>query len=407
MLHAAVFPRVRHACYSEPMTPLEEQPQQTHTVQSAATYRRIATLFLALTVGVVGLAAYVVFSRAEVIVMSKQEEVKADFIIDVARMAGNGEVRGDVLELSESMTSTFPSASVVTIDAPSEGTVKIVSTMSRAQTLVATTRLLTADDRLFRIRDTVTVPAHGFVTVAAFSTEAGVKGAAPAGTSFSIPGLNPESQKLFTTIAVATFVGEKKDVRMVTQQDVDKAVEVLRDKLVAELGDKMRIAAKEGLSSEDAEAKWGEFIDVTETSRVTSVPVGSDAPEFTLTIGIKATGVFYDEKAFDAEVSSRLGDRVMDGRTLHSVDAASVKKEVEKRDLVAGRINVRVTASGLSIMSTASPALEKSKLIGIKDDAAKTYLESIDGVASASIKTSPFWMHRMPNVAEHISVEVR
>ena len=104
---------------------------------SIALYRRIATVFLVLTAAVVGLVAYVVLSRATVVVLSKQEEAKADFVLDVAGKATAGEVPGVVAQESDTLTQKFPSTSVVKVDAPSTGRVKITSSLFRSQTLVA------------------------------------------------------------------------------------------------------------------------------------------------------------------------------------------------------------------------------------------------------------------------------
>lgn len=373
------------------------------TVQSARTYRRIATVFLLLTVIVVSLASYVIFSRAEVTILSEPQEVTGDFLIDVVRGAGAGEVPGDVFELSDTASATFPSASVVTVDQPAEGRVRIVSKLYRAQTLVATTRLLAADGRLYRLRKTVVIPGNGTLETDAYADKVGTEGEIAAGEKLSIPGLNAETGRFFEVSTVAAFMGGKKEVHMVTQADVDKAAEVLQGKIRDSLGARMRITADEVLGQGDR----SESVSVTETARRIDNPVGSDAAQFTLAIDANATGVFYDRAAFTAVLRAKLSDKLFEERTLTTVDAASVKVSVEKRDLVAGRANLRVTASGTSAMSANTPALDPAKLAGISVTSAVDYLQSIDGVASASIKVSPFWAGRMPTVPEHIKIEIR
>jgi hypothetical protein len=59
------------------------------------------------------------------------------------------------------------------------------------------------------------------------------------------------------------------------------------------------------------------------------------------------------------------------------------------------------------MLSAELPALEKSKLTGVTVDAAKTYLEHLDGVSSVSVRVSPVWARRLPTIADHITVEVR
>lgn len=368
---------------------------------SIALYRRIATAFLVLTALVVALVAYVVLSRATVVVLSKQEEIAADFVLDVSVKPGPGEVPGTMLEVSDTLSQTFPSTSVVKVDAPAEGRVKIATTLSRSQTLVATTRLLTPDGVLFRIKSTVVVPAGGSVEVDAFADQPGASGNV-GNVTFTIPGLNPDTRRFFTVETVRSMEGGLKDVRMVTTQDVDAAEAVLRQKLETSLAERLREKAKEA-----GGATSGEIIAYETTRKLTDVPVGSEEETFTLTFALKATGVLYDESRFADQVRAKLKEQLSYDRSLLSIEEASVTKAVEKVDLIGGRANLRVTAKGTTVLSPDSPSLDREKLVGVTVDAARTYLEQIDGVSSASIKASPFWTGRMPNVADHITVEVR
>jgi hypothetical protein len=386
------------------MSPAAQNPQagaRPAPQPSIALYRRIVTVFLVLTAGVVALVAYVVLSRATVVVLSKQEDAKADFVLDVAAKATAGEVPGVVAQFSDTLVQTFPATSVVKVDTPSTGRVKITSSLFRAQTLVATTRLLTSDGVLFRIKKTVSVPAGGSVEVDAFADQPGATGDV-GNVTFTIPGLNPDAQKHFKTETVEPMQGGVKEVRMVTKDDVDAAESVLRQKLETSLAERLRGKAKEAGGSMS-----GELITYEVSKRLTDVPVGEEAAEFTLTLTLQATGVMYDESKFSDIVRAKLRERLPFDRSLLSVEAASVTKDVEKVDLIAGRANLRVTAAGTSVLSPESPALSRDKIVGVTVDAAKTYLERVDGVASASVKVSPFWIGRLPNVADHITVEVR
>lgn len=385
-----------------PKTPPQQFPTQpAPSARSVSVYRRIAATFLALTAGVVALVLYVVFARAEVVVMSEQEEVSADFIIDVARKPVDAEVKGDVFEVSDSLTQTFPSASLVTVDTHAEGTVRITSSLFRAQTLIATTRLLTPDGILFRIKKTVVVPANGSVEVEAFADASGPTGDVGT-TTFTIPGLNPDTRRFFKVETVGPMLGAKKEVRMVTKQDVQTASEVLMEKLTASLTETLRAKATAAAAPMD-----GEILLVEKTTQVTDVPIGSEAKEFSLTVTARATGAFYDRAAFDARVRQSLLERIPVERDLSRVDEASVTREIEKKDLVAGRANIHVNAKGTSVLSAKSPSLDPSKLTNISTEAAQQYLERLDGVSSASVRARPFWTHRMPNVESHITIEVR
>lgn len=380
---------------------VQQQNQIMAPPTHLALYRRIATVFLVLTMGTIGLVLYVVLSRATVVILSRQEEVKLDTVIDIARQPIEGEISGEVIELSDELTQSFPSTSVVKVDVPATGRVVIKSTLSRAQTLVATTRLATADGVLFRIRKTVLVPANGSVEVDVYADQVGPGGDIGAAT-FTIPGLLPENRKYFTVETVTPLGGGVKDVRMVTKGDVAGAAEVVRDKLSREMTAKLITKAREG-----GAAVSGAILATEVLNQMTDESIGSEASEFDLTLRLKVTGVFYDEAQFQKQIAARLKELVPFDRKFQRVEEQATVVTVEKTDPASGRANLRVAAKGLSIMSPDAPALDPAKLSGVTVEAARSYLEKIDGVASASVKVSPFWSGRLPNIAEHIKVEVR
>lgn len=368
---------------------------------SLAVYRRIAILFLLLTAGVAALVFYVVFTKAHVVVMSEQENVESEFIIDIARDPASGEVPGDVLEVSDSLIQVFPATSMEEAEVPAEGEVRITSTLSRTQTLVATTRLLTPDEVLFRIDRTVTVPAFGSVEVGVHADEPGEAGDI-GHAAFTIPGLNPNTRKHFEVETIEPLAGGVRKVRSVTSGDIANAVEVLEERLVLDL------TARLGKQAEEKGLSLGGQSVLTETTEQdTDVPAGSEADEFELTVTVRATGVFYDEECLAGQVRSRLRDLIAYDQALSGVEEDTAAREIEKRDLVTGRVNMRVSATGTAIISADAPPLDPEKLTGVSVEAAIQYLEKLEGVSSASIDMSPFWSNRMPDIADHITIEVR
>ena len=86
-----------------------------------------------------------------------------------------------------------------------QGTVRITSSYSSDITLVRTTRLLTPDGRLFRLAQTVLLPADGQVRIPVYADQNGsVYAIGP--TTFTIPGLPSDLQQYFSVVSEATFV---------------------------------------------------------------------------------------------------------------------------------------------------------------------------------------------------------
>lgn len=366
-----------------------------------ALYRRLATVFIVMTVLVAGLVFYVLWSRATVIVLSRQEEVRAEFIADISDEPTGAELAGLVTEGTDSAERSWPAAQAAKTDTHAEGRVEITSTLSRPQTLVATTRLLTTDQKLYRLKDRVIVPANGSIEADIFSDGVGSEFDLTE-ASFTIPGLNPTLRQQFTVKTVGPVTGGQRITKLVTKAEVESASESMKDELVKDLTKKLRKKAEEaGLSA------TGEIIDVQLVSQDVKPAIGTEAEDFSLSVKIKATGIFFNRKQLNRLAEARVKEIVPFGRRLLELEDEATAISVEKTDLASGRANLRVSALGTAVLSTDAPALDPTKLTGVTDEAAVDYLEQINGVASASVKLSPFWSSRLPSVSDNIKIEVR
>ncbi|MBN1585573.1 hypothetical protein JW899_04380 [Candidatus Uhrbacteria bacterium] len=366
-----------------------------------ALYRRLATVFVIMTLAVAALVFYVVWAKATVIVLSRQEEIRAEFIADVSRQPRGGELSGTVLSLTDTATRTFPTAVVSRVEGHAEGRVRITSRLASPQTLVATTRLLDRNGMLFRIKDQVTVPALGSVEVGIFSDGTG-PGNDIGDSTFTIPGLNPVLRERFSVETVEPVSGGVRDLRVVGNADFEVAVAQLKSDLVRDLTERMR---KEALAG--GLPVSGEAIQAVMSDRHSSPAVGEEAESFSVTVTVKAVGVFFDRNQLDRLAEAKVREIVPFGRRLAGMEEKATVIELEKADLAGGRANLRVSAMGNAVLSEDSPALDPAKLAGVTGEAAVEYLEQVKGVASASVRLSPFWAVRLPTVADNIRVEVR
>ncbi len=305
---------------------------------SLAVYRRIVLCFILLTAGIVALAVYVVFSSAKVVVMSKQEPVEAEFIADVAENLTDGEVPGGIVAETDTISRQFATTSLGSMVTSAEGRVRITSKLSRSLRLVATTRLLTENNVLFRLKKDVLIPAMGQVEADVFAAEQGASG--DVGTAkFTIPGLSPEMQAKVTAETVAPISGGRRDIRVVTAEDVDRAATELKQDLDLQLTSKLeQEAVGEGIPT------GGKLITTTTVSQESNVDVGDESPNFTMKLTGKVVGVFYDRDKLHALIESKLKDKLPAGRQLVSVDDAALEISLEKGDLAAGRANLHVVA---------------------------------------------------------------
>ncbi len=85
-----------------------------------------------------------------------------------------------------------------------QGTVRIVNSYSAGLTLIKSTRLLTADGKLYRLAQAVDVPAHGEVSASVYADQNGsIYAIGP--TTFTVPGLSSAMQAVISVNSYTTF----------------------------------------------------------------------------------------------------------------------------------------------------------------------------------------------------------
>ncbi len=365
-------------------------------------YKKIAYSFVALTILIVFAALWFSSVRATVTITVTREptEIRAD--VNLARVPERGELAGRVVQgvfeaVKEFSVTEGEGRSVA---GTSEGTVRIFNDYSRPQPLVATTRLLTKDNRLYRIKDAVNVPAGGTVDVEAHADEDGGAYDFTERTRFSIPGLSESMQQVIYAENVSSFTGGATLVRALTQEDMDQAESAIRDKIVAE--------AKGALQSEVADARFTEAVYLVETvEKNSSVKIGEEADSFLLSMKLKVTGVFYSRMDMEAVVRENVGDRVPEGREIVSSDLSKLKFEVDDVDVSNERADVIVNAEVLTRATSAEGIVSKEAILGLPIDDAEYRLEQMKGVDEAEVTVRPSWVRRLPTLKDHVTIKVQ
>jgi hypothetical protein len=361
----------------------------------------VAFAFLLAAASTIGLLIYVIMAEATVIVMAEHEPIKVNLVADVADTPGGSAVTGSVLSVEGQITQTFPVSSVVPVEGFAETTVRITSRLDWPQTFVATTRLINPDGVLFRLADSVTVPPHGSLVAPVKADLPGAVGDT-GHTTFVVPGLREATQALFVVETVEPPSGGLTYVGSLTQADIDQALEALAERLSAEQAADLREEARaqeRGLT--------GEIVDFAVLAYSTDTELGAEAEEFALTLKGRTSAVLYDEAQLVQAVRAKLVDGLPAEQELRSLDEANMQVRLERVDLIGRQATVRVVTEAAAAITGAAESLSPERLVGIKTDAAEKYLESVAGVSSASINVRPVWSGRMPNVVEHIKVEVR
>ena len=409
-------------------------------------YRKIAYTFIGLTVVVILGVLWLTSVRADVNVKLKQDSVRLDGVVEVARTPSSGQIPGRVVKGTYTKTREFsvlgeagqPANPVVTNtptpvtttptpapapannDVIARGTVRIINSYSKKQVLVKTTRLLTPDNKLYRIDATVTVPPGGEVSVAAYADQPGNEYVLTAPTKFTIPGLFVDIQKYIYAQSDAAFTAVAKNApaptpaptptptpakpsangRAVTQDDINRAEKSLTDEVLND-------AMKDLASQVDNRDSMDVVYVVNVVSKSNNATVGQVTDSFLSSVKLDVTAVYYSKDDMSALVRSKLKDRVPAGREFLPLTGGAVTYALESADPKSEVASIRVTADANYRLSPTSPLLQKSVIAGKSVTEAKSLIGSIDGVDSVDITMHPGWMSSLPALKDRINLNIQ
>lgn len=363
-------------------------------------YRHIAYGFVGITVVIVVAALWLSSVHATVTLTADRERTSVDASVDVARVPGQGQLPGRVVQgVFEKIQEAQVGAGGRQVDTVAVGRVRISNNYSANQALVKTTRLLTADGRLYHIDSTVNVPSQGTVDVDAYADKPGPLYEFSQKTTFTIPGLSSSLQKWIMAESLSPFAGGSKTVKVLTQEDIDAAGKTLEVAILDQ--------AKQTLKAEAADSRFTNAVYlVKRIDAKTSVPVGKEADNFLLSVKLDVTGVFYAKGDMDALIKQRLEERIPEGRDVVSYDPEGVEFSVSRVDATQETATIAARAQMQTKLTDKSPSVDTGAILGLPIDEAETKLEQIDGISSARITVRPSWVSRLPTQKDRITVKV-
>lgn len=363
-------------------------------------YRKIAISFVVLTVLLVGMIVFFSLAKATVTITPKQELKSAEFLVMIkpAPALGEAAISGSYTEKVVEEEGQFEATGVSEKPGRSVGTVTIENTTSVAQALVATTRLLTPEGVLFRMKKGATIPAKGELAVEVQADQPGPTGDVEP-TRFTIPGLNPAKQKLIFGESKAAMTGGAQKVRTVTADDLEKAKIETIEKAIAvaktEFG-KSPAAALGGLLAES---------DVQEVEA--DAKKGDERQTFAMKAKVTVKLLAYEKAAVTKLALEKVSANVPTDRELVEFNSDSMIVRIKNVKASTGEVQISVYGDAQVRLNAASPILDPVKIAGMPSDEATQYLKSFDAIEQVEVKLFPSWQKRIPTIPDRIKIVIK
>jgi len=372
------------------------QPVPPPAAQPVRFYKIVAISFLLITLVLLGLIVFLSSKRASITIVTRSEPVHAQKVIDVGDGATSG-IDGFVTTTVFSLTELYSPRGETQVDGRAEGVITIINETNSAQPLVATTRFLTPDNILFRLKEGVTVPANGQIdAVVAADLEGPAGDIGP--TNFTIPGLREETQKVIYAKSDAAMRGGVRTIGVLSESDIATAEE----KMLASLKQQGASQLQELYSD-----RTGLFDVVQHTVEYDETLLGEEIDSFELTGRATIVGVFYDAQAMQDYARGQLEQHVINNdEILESAEEEPVVV-IDNVDLQANKATLSVTHSGVVNIDPNSESLQKIIFYGKTDDEVRRYVMSLDHVQSVEMDFKPLWNSTVPHVASHVNITVR
>jgi len=379
-------------------------------IQTTKIYRKIVIAFTVITCLIILLIVYFAFSKTVIYVTLNPQEKSTTFNIDIKKeltdeeKTGGNVLTGYILKTAVSSQKTFENPNEgEEVPAQATGKVTIYNNFTKVQPLATTTRLLTSDNILFRIKNRVDVPARGKLeNVEIYADIPGASGNIEP-SKFTIPGLSKELQEKIYAESTEPTAGGLKSAKVVTAENISQAREELINVLMAD--------AKVELEK-SPELTTGNIINEQAMARVilneeSSVKAGDEAASFELSIKINAFAVIFDEDEILTVALEKLRDELPIDQQIKNYDKNNLSYKVENFNFEKQEATIKVKFSAVATPKLSSPIFDRDNVIGKDTQEIKAYFSNYEQIKSVEIKFSPFWVRKAPSLKDHIEIRIK
>ncbi len=310
-----------------------------------------------------------------------------------------------VLEKQEEGTRLFSSTGKAQKGEYAKGMIKVFNAGSATQTLVASTRFISQDGKLFRSEARITIPAAtqgnpGTYDVRVVAVEAG-DAYNISQSSFSLPGLAGSAP--YTLVYGKSIEpmkgGTTKEIPVVTKEDIETA----KNQLFESLQNKAEIFLKTQLQ-EGYEIPENGF--VTETLSASSlVKEGAELAQFSSSAKIKVRGFSFKVADLNILLDAVLSGQVQASEELKQ-ETVQVQYEVGNIDRVAQSMSLDSFIQGKTYAKLDVPTLQ-GEIAGKSIESAEASLLLVKGMLSQNLSLWPFWMRSVPLKKERIHIDIQ
>ncbi|MCK5510038.1 hypothetical protein KAI65_00635 [Candidatus Parcubacteria bacterium] len=375
-----------------------------HTSRSINIYRRIAYFFIFLVIILIGFIAYFSLVKVNIALVPNQERISNNIIFDIydketGKSESGSAITGIVRDIVIEVEKEFEAGGTEVIGKEVGGDVIIYNNYTKNQPLVANTRLITQDGKLFRIKNTINVPAGGSTQIEVYadapSAEMAVESA-----KFTIPGLWAGLQDKIYAETKTSLDYKQKVKKYITQNDIDDKARELKQLLIAQ-------------AKKEINEKYKEYSQIIYKINENSVEseikgeVGDEVDTFSYSMSAEVVVVAFDESKTAELAKQKFLSALSENKDLISFDEKNIVYSLNNFDTDAGTANINASFEGKVGLKKDCDVVEVEKILGLNNEQLEVYLKNLDEIAGYEIKYTPSFIKKVPKLIDRVNIEIK
>lgn len=376
--------------------------------------------YLSWSFAILGLAAflgamYFVLPKADVALILKKEKAATSLLAtadkkNTAVDVDKGKLPAKILQVEKTESKEFSATGEKEVQEKARGKITIYNEYSSSpQTLVATTRFISGDGKIFRIKNSITIPGAAIEDgkISPRSVEAEVEADEPGESynigpsDFTIPGFkgSPKYDAFYGKSNSAMTGGKIGRVNFISQEDMQRAVTEFSNRETLSLVNEIKKQAPDGYVLLD------ECVSKQQVEDKTTAKVGDLTGSFRLDFVLSIKALTFPESAMK-ELALRKLEKVKP-RVNSQLREESLLIEYQKvePDFDNGKINFSLNLQGDFIVPVDVDVI-KTDLTGKNISQVENYFSNRPEIQQSEIKLWPIFARSIPEDPGRINISV-
>lgn len=352
---------------------------------------------------VFGIYARFLEARVTIRPVMEKWDFQEEVLVSVASQSINvpeKTIPGFFVQESKELSQQFPATGKTTKAAKAQGTIRVYNKYQLPQVLIANTRFLSDEGRLFRSKSRVSIAPGTYQDVSVEAAEPGeAYNIGP--STFSIPGLagSPRYTAVYGESQEPMTGGSVSDAPQVTEDDIKKAKDALSATLLQE-GKKELLAKIQG-RGDDTILLEGAFSQDLESIE-SLVGRGAQVSNFQVTGKLNSKAIVFQRKDIE-EFWKQFSSSQLSPEKIISPESFQTKFSFKSIDWEQGRIILQSSASAFAYFKLDLRSIQE-RLRGISTKKGKEFLKTLPSVAEAEVKLWPLPLGNIPRDPNKIKI---